>query len=74
MSEQKVDLEGYCYRVNQDVVVSLIKRTVQDDLTLEEVVEKEILCNKTNLCGLAAESCPIVIGIIEEARKKRKKS
>lgn len=67
----EIPLKGYCYRINQDVEVLLIKRKVRDELTLEEVIQKEIGCTKAEICGLAPESCQIVWEIINRYRGKK---
>ena len=66
----EIKLPGYCYRISEDVEVILSKKTVQDELTGEDVVKKGIDCSKVSVCGMAAESCPIVIQIINEHRGK----
>lgn len=64
-------IPGYCYRVNKDVEISLVKEKVQDDLTGEEVIKKEILCNECEECGMAPESCPIVMETINHFRNEK---
>lgn len=66
----EIKLPGYCYRISEDVEVILSKKTVQDELTMEEVVKKEINCTKAEVCGMAAESCPVVEQIINQHRGK----
>ncbi|RME77326.1 MAG: hypothetical protein D6785_12705 [Planctomycetota bacterium] len=67
----EVKLPGYCYRVSQDVEVTLVKKKVRDELTLEETVKKEIFCNECEKCGLTPEGCDIVWGIINQHRGKK---
>lgn len=69
--KMEVKLPGYCYRVNQDVEVTLIRKKVRDELTLEETVKKDILCSHCEICGLTPEGCDIVWGIINHHRKEK---
>ena len=54
---------GFCYRVQKEVVCEVKK--------VEHGGEK-VTCDSTKLCGLVADSCPIVYDILK-VRFPRKK-